>query len=86
MHADKGDDYRRCRDRCSERNIRHRIARKRIESKEKLGSHRWVIERTLWWLSRERRLVIRYERLAGTHLAFLHLGCALTCLNYIQRL
>jgi transposase len=48
--------------------------------------HRWVIERTLAWLSRYRRLTIRYERLAAMHRAFLYLGCALICLRYLQRL
>jgi len=27
-----------------------------------LGRHRWVVERTLAWLNRDRRLTIRYER------------------------
>jgi len=41
------------------------------------------IERTLAWLSRYRRLSVRYERRDGTHAAFLHLGCSLTCLNHL---
>lgn len=85
LHADKGYDYRRCRDACRRRKIKHRIARKGIESKEKLGKHRWVVERTIAWLARYRRLTIRYERLAAMHRAFLHLGCALICFNYLQR-
>lgn len=84
-HADKGYDYPRCRESCRERNIKHRIARKGIESKGRLGRHRWVIERTLSWLSRKRRLVSRAERLPEMHSAFLHLGCALICLSYLQR-
>jgi transposase len=85
LHADKGYDYRHCRAACRRRGIKHRIARKGIESKEKLGRHRWVIERTLAWLTRYRRLTIRYERLAAMHQAFLHLGCALICFNFLQR-
>lgn len=38
--------------------------------------HRWVVERTLGWLNRSRRLVIRWERKVENHLAFLHLACA----------
>jgi transposase len=83
LHADKGYDYPRCRESCRQRNIKHRIARRGMESKNKLGRHRWVIERTLSWLSRKRRLVIRYERLSETHLALLHLGCSLICLSYL---
>ncbi len=64
--------------------IKVRIARKGIESSEKLGRHRWVVERTLAWLGRYRRLSIRYERRGDIHEAFLHLGCALICLNYLK--
>lgn len=85
LHADKGYDYRRCRDACLQRGIKHRIARKGIESKTHLGCHRWVVERTLAWLARYRRLTIRYERLVEMHHAFLSLACALICWNYLQR-
>ena len=84
LHADKGYDYRRCRAACRQRGIKHRIARKGIESKEKLGRHRWVVERTLAWTARYRRLTIRYERKLAMHRAFLHLGCALICFNYLM--
>lgn len=86
LHADKGYDYRRCRDACVARGIKHRIARRGIESKTRLGRHRWVVERTFAWIARYRRLTIRYERLVAMHRAFLHLGCALICWNYLQRL
>ena len=39
----------------------------------------WVVERTLAWLNRYRRLTVRYERRADIHDAFLTLGCALIC-------
>jgi transposase len=84
LHADKGYDYRRCRQALTKRHITVRIARTGVESTERLGRHRWVVERTLAWLSNYRRLVIRYERRADIHLAFLHLGCALICLNYLK--
>jgi transposase len=84
-HADKGYDYRKCRAACRRRKIQHRIARKVIESKETLGRHRWVIERTLAWLARFRRLTIRYERLPAMHQAGLHIGCALICFMFLQR-
>ena len=84
LHADKGYDIPRCRQALGKRGIRVRIARKGIESKEKLGKHRWVVERTLAWLGKYRRLVVRYERRADIHLAFLRLGCALICLHYLK--
>jgi transposase len=84
LHADKAYDIPRCRRALSQRHIKVRIARKGIESSERLGRHRWVVERTLAWLARFRRLTIRYERRADIHEAFLHLGCALICLNYLS--
>jgi transposase len=83
LHADKGYDYRFCRDLLRQRHIIPRIARKGIESSQRLGRHRWVVERTLAWLNRYRRLTIRYERRADIHQAFLTLGCALICWNYL---
>jgi transposase len=82
LDADQGDDARHCRAACRRRGICPRIARRGIESKEKLGRHRWVAEREFAWLSRFRRLRVRDERLADLHLAFLQLGCALICLNF----
>ena len=86
LHADKGYDYRRCRDACVQRGIKHRIARKGIESKHRLGRHRWVVERTVACLARYRRLTIRYERLVAMHRAFLHLACAMVCWNAVLKL
>ena len=77
LHADKAYDIPRCRRFLHRRHIKVRIARKGIESRERLGRHRGVIERTLAWLHRYRRLTIRYERRAELHHAFLTLGCAL---------
>lgn len=81
LHADKAYDIPRCRQALTQRHIKVRIARKGVESSEKLGRHRWVVERTLAWLAQFRRLTIRYERRADIHEAFLHLGCALICFN-----
>jgi IS5 family transposase len=84
LHADKAYDSRGCRRALRVRRITPRIARKGIESNERLGRHRWVVERTLAWLSRFRRLTIRYERRADLHQAFLTLGGALICWNFLQ--
>jgi len=43
-----------------------------------------VVERTLAWVAKYRRLTIRYERRDDIHEAFLHLGCSLICLNYLM--
>jgi len=84
LHADKAYDTPRCRRALSQRHIRVRIARKGVDSSAKLGRHRWVIERTLAWLNRYRRLTIRYERRADIHQGFLTLGCCLICFKALQ--
>jgi transposase len=83
LHADKGYDYPRCRAYLRRRGIQCRIARRGVESTDRLGRYRWVVERTFAWLNRFRRLAIRYERLAEIHLAFLDLGCAIICLRFL---
>jgi transposase len=84
LHADKAYDARHCRTYLRRHGIKGRIARKGIDSSERLGRYRWVVERTLAWLNRFRRLTIRYERRADIYEAFLHLGCILVCWNFIQ--
>jgi IS5 family transposase len=85
LHADKGYDYPRCRRALQARGTIPRIARRGVESSERLGRYRRVVERTLSWLNRFRRLKVRDARRAGTHLAFLSLGCALICWQALNR-
>lgn len=85
LHADKGYDAPWCREACRKRRITPRIARRGIESSERLGRHRWVVERTLSWLNRYRRLKVRYERRADIHQAFVELGCALITWKYFKK-
>jgi transposase len=66
LHADKGYDYPRCRRYLHRRGIKVRIARRGIEDKSKLGRHRWVVERTVSWLLRFKRLGLRYDRTEAT--------------------
>lgn len=84
-HADKAYDNRPCRRALAARRSKVRIARKGIEPKEKLGRHRWVVERTFAWLNQYRRLAIRYERRQDIHEAFRSLGCALISFKTLTR-
>jgi hypothetical protein len=45
VHADKAYDHRRCRGYLTRRGIKVRIARRGIESSQRLGRHRWKVER-----------------------------------------
>ena len=85
LHADKGYDFARCRRACRQRGIAPRIARRGIDSRERLGRHRWVAERTLAWFARFRRLTVRYERRADIWAAFRHLAASLICLRFAER-
>jgi transposase len=62
-----------------------RIARRGIESSQRLGRHRWVVERTFAWINQFRRLVVRYERNADLYRAFLVLAAALICFRTVER-
>lgn len=57
-----------------------------LESSERLGRRRWVIEQTMSWLSGYRRLTHRYERDSRNYLAFLRLSAALRCYKRLVRL
>ena len=85
LHADEGYDHPRCRRALRRRGVTARIARRGVESSERLGRHRWVVERTLAWLLGHRRLGVRYERRADLVRAFLHLACSLICLRFLRR-
>ncbi|MEU7425000.1 transposase, partial [Streptomyces sp. NPDC040750] len=80
LHADKAYDVPHL------RRWRVRIARKGVESSERLGRRRWVIERTMSWLTGYRRLNHRYERKPGNYLAFLGLAAALCCYKRLRKL
>jgi transposase len=83
LHADKGYDYPTIRRALRARGITPRIARRGIESSERLGRHRWVVERSFAWLLGCRRLGVRYERRADLLQGLLHLACALICLRFL---
>lgn len=85
LHADKAYDQPALRHWVRAQGIGVRIARRGIESVEKLGKHRWVIERTMAWFTGYRRLTLRYERTAEHFLAFLQLGAAVTCWKKLHK-
>jgi transposase len=81
VHADKAYDHRHCRGYLTRRGIRVRIARRGVESSERLGRHRWKAERTIAWLAGCRRLRIRYDRDSERFVAFAMLACDRLCSN-----
>ncbi|MFC8022143.1 IS5 family transposase [[Kitasatospora] papulosa] len=86
LHADKAYDVPHLRRWLWGKRIGVRIARKGVESSERLGRRRWVIERTMSWLTGYRRLNHRYERHPRNSLAFLGLAATLWCYKRLARL
>src|SRR5829696_4490803 len=84
LHLDKAYDYPRCRRALRRRGITPRIARRGIESSQRLGRHRYLVERSLAWLVGHRRLQVRYERRADVLIGFAYLACALICLKALN--
>jgi putative transposase len=66
----------------------HRIGQEKMDSARQKThpARRWVVERTLAWLSRCRGLLIRWEKKAGLYLANLKLACALLWFRRLHRL
>lgn len=62
-----------------------RIARRGIESSERLRKHRWVVERTRSWFAGVGKLRIRFERQPDIHEALLKLSAAIICARLVDR-
>ncbi len=57
--------------------IRRKGEEKLKKRKKKYPARRWVVERTLAWLSKCRGLLVRYEKKSKNYLALLQFACAL---------
>ncbi len=84
VQGDRGYDSQRHRDELRARGIATELAKRGTPHGSGLGQTRWVVERTLAWLHRFRRLAVRYERRPSVNEAFLTLGCSLICLYYLR--
>ena len=49
-------------------------------------ARRWVVERTLAWLSKCRAILVRYDKKASNYLGLLKLACALLWFRRLQQL
>jgi transposase len=66
------------------RGIKPEIARQQTDHGSGLGRMRWVVERTFAWLHHFKRLLVRFDRRAEIHEAFLALGCCLVCFRRVR--
>ena len=66
-----------------------RIGREKLDvatGGPRFPARRWVVERTLAWLSKCRALLVRYDKHATNFLGMLQLACALLWLRRLHRL
>lgn len=54
--------------------------------KEKHKPRRWVVERTLGWLSKCRAILVRYDKNAFNYLGLIQFACALLWFRRVHRL
>ena len=85
LHGDKAYDSRGNRRLLRGRGIVARIARRGVESSQRLGRVRWKAERTIGWLFGCRRLRVRYERSDARFYAFVLLACSLLSFHLLQQ-
>ena len=84
IYGDRAYHSRKARRELRRRRIKTRVAWPNSPHGSGLGRRRWVVERTIAWLHRYRRLRVRYERRDDIHQAFLTLGCCLICFKQLR--
>jgi len=57
-----------------------------LHGRKRHPARRWVVERTLSWLSKCRALLVRYDKKARNHLGLLQLACALLWFRRMLRI
>jgi putative transposase len=74
---------------CIDRGYEPHIALIRAERSARMKRHkarRWVVERTLAWLSKCRAILIRWDKKAANYVGLLKLACTLLWFRRFQRL
>ena len=56
------------------------------QRRKRYPARRWVVERTLGWLSKCRAILVRYDKKARNYLGLLQLGCALLWFRALLRI
>jgi putative transposase len=65
-----------------------RIGEEKLDRKRRKRhpARRWVVERTLGWLSKCRAILVRYDKKDTNYLGLLQLGCALLWFRRVLRI
>jgi putative transposase len=51
--------------------------KKDLQGKKRYPARRWVVERTLGWLSKCRSILVRYEKKSANYLGLIKVACIL---------
>jgi transposase len=82
--ADRAYDHRPQRHELRKRGICAEVARCETEHGSGIGRYRWGVERTVARLHHFKRLLVRYDRRAYIHEAFLAIACCLVCYRRLR--
>lgn len=65
-----------------------RIGEEKLDERKRKSrpARRWVVERTLGWLSKCRAILVRYDKKPGNYLGLLQLACALLWFRKLLRI
>ncbi len=82
LYLDKGYDKQPAREVVERHDYQPHIRRigeekKDLEAKKRYPARRWVVERTLGWLSKCRSILVRYEKKAANYLGLIKVACIL---------
>ena len=75
VQGDRGYDSQPHRLALHRRGIRTALAKRRTAHGSGLGRTRWVVERTLGWLSKCRGILVRYDKKGVNYLGLIQLAC-----------
>ena len=84
VQSDRGYDSEPHRRELRRRGIEPVLAKRNTPHGSGLGVFRWPVERTLSWLHQFRRLRTRYDRRPDIHEAFMSIGAAMICWNFLN--
>jgi transposase len=79
LYADRGYEGEPAQAILSSRGYRSRVRRKKRKRGRPPKNRRWVVEAAHSWFNRFRKLLVRYEKLAESYEALVHLAAAIIC-------
>lgn len=79
LYADRGYEGEPAQTILTSHGYRSRVRRKKRKRGRPPKNRRWVVEAVHSWFNRFRKLLVRYEKLADSYEALVHLAAAIIC-------